>query len=357
MVKKVATAAGEIISCVDVNHQPAMNNPLASGAAPLEASEQLKALLSGQVIPAPASAVCPLGSVEMRLPTREQIVARGGLDNFLSKSPGGQDQPPMLAGAAAGPAPTVMQRICLQPSDRIVNQAPCDVQIQPITETDPPVSASRQAQLGPNVMLWIGGKTQAVVNRFPALIEAAKRYPSIKSVYLMDEWGWDGERVQIGLYESEVLWGADIARAAGLQTVISIPPQVVLSPDFKMRDINKFDLIAIDPYPSSGIVSSPGCTFDGNPISTMLYCSRAKLLAQGYRGRVGYIAQGFAIATTAPLETLRQLMLQKATIDKAPAMNIDAFMSWGVYLSLPEIAAKPYLLPLGGTPLERLVVP
>lgn len=90
--KTVVTAAGETLSCVDVNHQPGMNHPRASGSIHLEPSEQLKSLLGGRAIPAPASTICPLGSVEMRLPTREQIVARGGLDNFLSKYPGGQKQ-------------------------------------------------------------------------------------------------------------------------------------------------------------------------------------------------------------------------------------------------------------------------
>ena len=103
IVKTAATAVGEIISCVDVNQQPAMNHPLASGAIQLEPSERLKSLMGGRVTPAPASKVCPLGSVEMRLPTREQIVARGSLKNFLSKYPNGKGQVPTPRDRAAAP--------------------------------------------------------------------------------------------------------------------------------------------------------------------------------------------------------------------------------------------------------------
>ena len=249
------------------------------------------------------------------------------------------------------------ERICLQPSDRIVYQANCDTQIQPIAEVQPELSAYRQSMLGRSAMLWIGGKTQAVVDRFPALIRAAKQYPNIKSVYLYDELFWTGQAVQIGLHESEVLSGAQIAHAAGLKTAISITPQAILHPDFALRDSNAFDLIAIIVYPGYAIATPQGCTFDGNRLSTALYCSYMRLLSLGYRGRIGYVAQGFAIEGTAYNETVQQFALQKQTIDKAHAMHVDAFMAWGVYLGRAEIAAEPFLQPLGGTAFEPLLYP
>lgn len=251
------------------------------------------------------------------------------------------------------------ERICLMPSDRGHSQWPCDVVIQPIAETDPDGSALLQSMNGENVMLWIGGKTQAVVDRFPALIQAAKQYRSIKSVYLFDEWGWDNATlsVRIGQYETEILWGAKIARAAGLQTVISILPQVILHPDFAIRDINAFSMIAIDVYPVNGVITTPGCWFDGNPYSTMLYCSYLKLLEHGYRGRIGYIAQGFAVAST-PYDTIKQqLYLQMETIRRALALNVDALMMYGVEMGGPERAAEPLLVPLYGSVFESLVRP
>jgi hypothetical protein len=101
VLKRTANGSGEIISCVDVHRQPGMNHPRAQGAVQLEPSPQLKALLNGPVSSAPASEVCPAGSVEMRLPTRDQIIARGSLRNFLSKYPDGQGRMPRDGNVAA----------------------------------------------------------------------------------------------------------------------------------------------------------------------------------------------------------------------------------------------------------------
>lgn len=90
VVKRVLGEGREVISCVDVSRQPAMNHPLARGSIQLEPSPQLKAMMDGPIVVGQLSKVCPAGSVEMRLPTRSQIAARGGLSNFLSKWGNGQ---------------------------------------------------------------------------------------------------------------------------------------------------------------------------------------------------------------------------------------------------------------------------
>lgn len=247
------------------------------------------------------------------------------------------------------------QKILLHPSDRLVDATGYDVQIQPITEPNPAISAYRQSLLGRNVMLWINGKTVETLARYPALIQEAKKYQSIKSVYLYDEWGWNDGAVQIGLHEAEVLWAADIAFAAGLETVISINPQVALHPQFKMRDINKFSMIAFDPYPAIGVIPSPGCQFNENPYSTMLFCCYQKVLALGYRGKIGYIAQGFARFGDSYDQILMQLTLQKQTMNHAIAMGVQACMWWGTSLGQPELRREPFLIPLAGTAFEHLV--
>lgn len=101
IVKRAANAGGEIISCVDVRRQPAMNHPLAKGGIQTEPSAQLKALLDGPVVAAPLSKICPTDSVEMRLPDRAQIDRAGGLKNLLSKSGDGRGQAPVANGATA----------------------------------------------------------------------------------------------------------------------------------------------------------------------------------------------------------------------------------------------------------------
>lgn len=104
IVKRLDNAATNDISCVDVNRQPAMNHPLAHGTVQMEPSPQLKALLDGPVVPAAASQICPPGSVEMRLPTREQIMSRGSLKNFLSKYPDGKGEAPRPPDRSASPS-------------------------------------------------------------------------------------------------------------------------------------------------------------------------------------------------------------------------------------------------------------
>jgi hypothetical protein len=92
IVKRARDGAGSVVSCVDVHRQPGVNHPLATGSVQLEPSAELKALLGGRVAAAPASPTCPRGSVEMYLPTRDQIIARGSLRNFLAKHPNDNDQ-------------------------------------------------------------------------------------------------------------------------------------------------------------------------------------------------------------------------------------------------------------------------
>jgi hypothetical protein len=90
IVTKTATDSfGKTLSCVDIQHQPALNHPaLKDHQIQLQPSPQLKAILRNvkeDDTPSP----CPKGSVSMRLPTREQIVRAGSLRQFLSKYPDG----------------------------------------------------------------------------------------------------------------------------------------------------------------------------------------------------------------------------------------------------------------------------
>jgi hypothetical protein len=85
IVKRTTNERNEQLSCVDVDRQPAMNHPSWRGAVVRDLSPQDKARFPGVIVPAPPSLICPEGTVEMRLPTRAQIVGAGGLHKFLSK--------------------------------------------------------------------------------------------------------------------------------------------------------------------------------------------------------------------------------------------------------------------------------
>lgn len=267
----------------------------------------------------------------------------------------------LLAGCGGGDA-IAQTRVFVQPSDRIESAAGYDVQIQP-TPINAPLpdvvsDVARQAALGPNVMLWIGGQTDEVVQRFPALIEEAKKHPNIRSVYLIDEMFLGPNGIEIGRYEREVLEGARIAHAAGLKTVITMLPEVILSPNFRMQDINAFDVIGVDVYPSIRVDNNThGCRYSDNVIENLLRCSFDKLVALGYRGQKGYVSQAFELNTLPSSVSFAHAALQRPVIDSARWYGVDVLVPWGLYLGKAEIAAESYLTPLGGTPFEYLVRP
>ena len=105
VIKETKNASGETVSCVDINHQPALNNPLLAGhKVQMEPSPELKRILQ-RVKQDTISSPCPTGSVEMRLPTRERIQVFGSLKKFLSKYPdsNGNSQPqPVQPPATTG---------------------------------------------------------------------------------------------------------------------------------------------------------------------------------------------------------------------------------------------------------------
>jgi hypothetical protein len=118
VVKRVKHKSGEVVSCVDIDRQPSMNHPSwRGGTVPRELSPPGKAMFPGVIVPAPPSELCPDGSVEMVLPTRDRIVFAGGLRNFLSKYPDGsggvppqaQESPAKGHVAAAKQAEAVVQ--------------------------------------------------------------------------------------------------------------------------------------------------------------------------------------------------------------------------------------------------------
>ena len=270
----------------------------------------------------------------------------------------------LLLLAGGGSALSAPWKIMAQPSDRLVSSAGYDAVIRPTPPgailPDVVSDVAKQAALGGSVILWIGGKTQAVVDRFPALIQEAKKYPNIQWVYLADELCWTGTLGTPCQYEAEVMWGAKIAHDAGLNTLVTILPDVILHPSFHLRDINALDGISIDVYPSIRVSNELyGCRYSDNLIENLLRCSIDKLRAQGFKGKIGYIFQGFALNTLPAEVSLQHAALQRPVIDAAMAGKYDlaAVMPWGAWLGSAELAAEPYLYPLGGTPYQCLVEP
>lgn len=259
--------------------------------------------------------------------------------------------------AQAAPVANVM----LQPSDRLVPQSVYAAQIQPIkAKGDIAAFVAQQAALGGPVILWLGDRHDpaAVVQRYPAIIAEARKHPNIKHVYLYDELFWHNGTFAFGLHEREVLEGARLARQAGLQPLVTILPDVILHPTFAL-DVNAFDGIAIDVYPSirPTVPDLGGCRSGINATADLFYCAAQKLRAMGFVGQLGYIYQAFGLAHQSESSLKHQLLEQRAAIDAAADMGASAVMPWGMWLGADELAAEPYLVPLGGTKLERLVRP
>jgi hypothetical protein len=236
------------------------------------------------------------------------------------------------------------------------------MQIQALVEPDPATSVLAQSKLGPNVMLWAGDTKLKGFAEFPAFVAQATKYGNIVHAYVYDELFWSGTGVEIGRHETAALGAAKTTRDAGLKPVVVILPDVILDPAFKVSDINAFDVIGIDVYPSirPRDASQLGtCKYkDGaNLYSSLLHCSVQKLRAQGYTGDIWYLYQGFGLHSLPVAELTAQLKKQRETIAAAADIGAVGLMSWGEFLGAPEIAREPDLYPLAGTPLAALLVP
>lgn len=258
--------------------------------------------------------------------------------------------------------------VCLQPSDRIEVMRGCDAVIQPTPELDPVKSAAAQAALGPVVIGWIGGDmepdkvsaqgviTNSIVSRAPALLDAMAAYPNISWVYVADEFGWCDTGHCVYDYIPQLLAITTKAHLVGKKVLISMLPATLAQyPDAPMAGINEIDGIAFDIYPSMMLAADFGaCTYSSNPYETMLFCAIQKARRMGFTGQIGYIAQGFKLATDTDATLLPKLQLQHQALDNAGALGVSAVMEWGCHLGAKEQIKEP-IQPLCGTKYEALV--
>jgi hypothetical protein len=268
----------------------------------------------------------------------------------------------LLVSGCGGQVTAKPLTICYQPSDRIAAVAGCDASVQHTTEADPVKSVAHQAMQPGPVVLWAGRKEAwpQAVTAFPALIAETRKYPGkFVWVNMYDEPGWCPEGFCWFTHEDSVLQGAALARANGIKTLMTIMPDVILDPRFALKDINAFDGISIDVYPSirPTVPNFGNCRFSANHLENLFYCSAQKLRALGFRGQVGYIFQGFGMRSDTHEHRMQYLTQQRQAINNASAMGADAVMSWGCWLGADEQAAEPILEPLCNTQYESLVTP
>lgn len=138
-----------------------------------------------------------------------------------------------------------------------------------------------------------------------------------KWVYVYDELFWKDTHP-----EQEVVDAALALQAKGLLTAVSILPEIVLSPEFKLLNPNAYNVIGIDIYPSLGIDwNTQGCKYNDNLYTTMLKCSIDKLRTMGFTGEIWYIYQDFQLDD-------KRLVLQKETIAAAPGLGATGLVAY-----------------------------
>jgi len=264
-----------------------------------------------------------------------------------------------LTGCSGQTKPT---NVCMQPSDRLEAMQGCDATVWTINEPDPVKSVALQASLPGPVVLWPGHRRDwaTSVANFPTLIaEAAKHPGKFPWVTVYDEPGWCVDRLCYWAEEDLVLQGVALAHAHGIKTLITVMPYIILDPRFKLKNINAFDGIAIDVYPSvrPTAVDFGTCKWSDNHTANLFYCSAQKLRALGYTGLIGYMPQGFGVKSDTHAHRMAYLTEQRYVMDNARAMGADAAMVFGCHLGARELAEEIDLVQLCGTQYESLVTP
>lgn len=95
IVTKTVRTDGQLVDCVDIDRQPAHSHPqLRRHRVQREPSPQLLALMPHPVRADTTPTNCPAGSVEMVLPSLQDIVRAGSLRSFLGKYPVGSPARP-----------------------------------------------------------------------------------------------------------------------------------------------------------------------------------------------------------------------------------------------------------------------
>lgn len=165
-----------------------------------------------------------------------------------------------------------------------------------------------------------------------------------KYAYVYDEVFWFDNKIQIGKDEDKILELAKYIKNKNMKTVVSIMPYVILDDKFNLKEINTYDVIAIDVYPSMmPTKDTKNCKYNENIYTNLLYCSQKKLHDLGYKGEVWYVYQAFGMHEENISSLIENLKIQRNTINEVHNFGITTVVPFGYYLSKEDIEAEPYL--------------
>lgn len=217
-------------------------------------------------------------------------------------------------------------------------------------------SVNAQSKFAGDAILFIGPTKSAGFSKSKEYIDTATQYGKFKYVYLYDELFWEDGKVDIGKNEDNVLEIAHYARSKNMKSALTIMPSIILGDNFKLKDINSYDAIAVDVYPSI-IVSTytNGCKYNENLYTNLLYCSQKKLRDMGYTGQVWYVYQAFGINGEDPKTLIEKFKLQKETINSAKDIGIEGLIPFGYYMSQGALESEPVLYQGYGSVIDEYV--
>lgn len=210
--------------------------------------------------------------------------------------------------------------------------------------TDEPVeSVNIQSKFSGDAILGVGNTKLIGFDKTKEYVDAADP-KKFKYSYIYDEIFWVDGKIQIGKDEDKIMELARYSKSKGIKPGISIMPYVIFDDNFKMKDINSLDVLAIDIYPSiMPIKETKGCKYSENIYTSLLYCSQKKLRDLGYTGEIWYVYQAFGIHGEDLAESIERFNLQKKTIEDAPKLGIDGIIPFGYYLAQEAVDSEPIL--------------
>lgn len=280
------------------------------------------------------------------------------LSIFLVACGGGQNQ---VNKNQNGLITNVQEKLILQSSD-----------LTPISETWQTItmlttrsiltvqeSINQQIANPGRLMLWAGFTKGEGFGNFKDYVDLAAQTNRFEYAYIYDELFWENinntAQTAIGYNEDAVLEAAKYAQSKNLKPAIVILPNVILDEKFALKEINTYDTIGIDVYPSILVTKDTGtCKYNDNVLTNLLYCSQKKLRDLGFTGKIWYVYQAFGIKGEDNKVFIDNLNLQKETIADS-ANFIDGIAPFGLYLGNDELIKEPYLIPGKNSDFENLV--
>lgn len=253
--------------------------------------------------------------------------------------------------------------VLISPSEGILPDHGQTYSIFTTADLNPETSVRSQSKQPATVILWVGFTKKRGFSGFKEMINEARKYPNIRYVFVYEEMFWEPPgRLALGEREKEILHASNYAKANGLEPVVILTPDIILNPDFELRRINTYGVIAISDHPSvnptirlnDAVVK---CKFSSNLTTNLLYLSVQKIRYLGFNGELWYAYQAFGLTDVASDVLIQDFKAQCETLETARTIGIDAVVPYGLYLGNSEISRKPTLFQGKGTVYETLLRP